>query len=144
MTAEMTIRTEEGSYDLQAEVRMIGADLLVAIFGGERPHIGAVAVAQPRPSLRDPRRLSATASVICLLGHKEDTLAKAAAEQLAAALNTRVVVTAGMHWDDLSQEGIRQVNRNAGLLVARIRAAISKEGPEVAGESPEIFRKGLD
>jgi hypothetical protein len=33
-------KTKEGSYDLEASAKWIGKDLLVAIWGGERPHIG--------------------------------------------------------------------------------------------------------
>jgi hypothetical protein len=72
---EFTLKTETGGYDLTANVRRIGPDLLVAIWGGEAPHIGAVAAAQPRPSLRNPAVTSASASVICYPGHKEDDLA---------------------------------------------------------------------
>jgi hypothetical protein len=50
-TREFTVKTEEDAYNLSASVRLIGEDVLVAIWGGEKPHIGAVAVAQPRPSL---------------------------------------------------------------------------------------------
>ena len=114
---EFTVATNEGSYDLKASVRLIGEDLLVAIWGGERPHIGAVSMAQPRPSLKDPEATSATASVFCLLGHKEDDLAKAASEVLAAVLNTAVVVTAGIHWDNIEPEGIQKVIRNSKILV---------------------------
>ncbi len=116
MTA-VTVKTTEGLYDLEASVRRIGENLLVAIWGGELPHIGAVAVAQPRPSLQDPDRISSTASVFCLLGHKEDDLAKAVAEILAAALNTTVVVTAGIHWDNLDAEGISRVLQNSEILI---------------------------
>jgi hypothetical protein len=114
---EFQLRTNTGGYDLEAAVRLIGNDLLVAVWGGERPHIGAVAVAQPRPSLKDPEKTSASASVFCFLSHKEDELAKATAEILSAALKTPVVVTAGIHWDNLSQDGIRAVVRNSGALV---------------------------
>jgi gallate decarboxylase subunit D len=114
---EFTLKTHEGAYDLEASVRLIGNDLLVAIWGGEKPHIGAVAVAQPRPSLKDPDAVSATASVFCFVGHKEDELAKAASEILAAALNTQVVVTAGIHWDNISKEAIQKVIRNSETLV---------------------------
>ena len=117
---EFTLETDTGAYDLTASVRMIGSDLLIAIWGGEKPHIGAVAVAQPRPSLKDPAVTSSSASVICLLGHKEDELAKAAAEILAAALKTQVVVTAGIHWDNLSPEAIQRVVRNSEFLVDMI------------------------
>jgi len=114
---DFIVKTNEGAYDLEAGVRLIGNDLLVAIWGGEKPHIGAVSMAQPRPSLKDPNVTSATASVFCFVGHKEDELAKAASEILAAALNTQVVVTAGIHWDNISEEGIRKVIRNSEILV---------------------------
>jgi hypothetical protein len=117
---EFVVKTEEDSYNLSAGVRLIGEDVLVAIWGGEKPHIGAVAVAQPRPSLKDPDVTSATASVICLVGHKEDELAKASAEILAATLNTAVVVTAGIHWDNLDPEGIRRIIQNSKILVEMI------------------------
>jgi hypothetical protein len=114
---ELHIKTAQGEYDLEAHVRAIGEDLLVAVAGGERPHIGAVAMAQPRPSLRDPRRTSATASVFCYVGHKEDELAKQMAERLAATFHTRVVVTAGVHWDNLSEEGVRKVLEHGRMLL---------------------------
>jgi len=122
---EFTLKTEEGTYDLEAGVRLIGNDLLVGIWGGEKPHIGAVSVAQPRPSLKNPNVTSATASVFCFVGHKEDELAKAVSEILAAALNTQVVVTAGIHWDNISEEGIQKVIRNSEILVDLILDKIS-------------------
>ena len=111
------LKTNEGAYDLEASVRLIGQDVLVAIWGGEKPHIGAVSVAQPRPSLKNPEITSATASVICLPGHKEDELVKATSEILAAALNTSVVVTAGIHWDNIDEEGIQKIIGNSKILV---------------------------
>jgi len=121
------VRTNRGEYDLEAQVRLVGDDLLVAIYGGEKPHIGAVAMAQPRPSLRDFGLTSATASVFCYVGHKEDDLAKHAAERLAARFNTRVVVTAGIHWDSLSEEGIRKVVENGKVLVDQIVERVRSE-----------------
>jgi gallate decarboxylase subunit D len=126
-TREFTLQTEEDAYNLSASVRLIGEDVLVAIWGGERPHIGAVAVAQPRPSLKDPAVTSSSASVICLVGHKEDELAKAAAEILAAALETQVVVTAGIHWDHLAPEAIQHIVRNSEILVDMILARLVVE-----------------
>ena len=124
---EFHMATNQGEYDVEANVRSIGEDLLVAISGGEKPHIGAVAVAQPRPSLKDPTQTSATASVICYAGHKEDDLAKHAAEKLAAAFDTRVVVTAGIHWDNLSEEGIQKVIDHSRLLVDLVVDRIEAE-----------------
>ena len=127
MSMEFTINTNEGEYDLAASVRQIGQDILVAIWGGDKPHIGAVAMAQPRPSLRDPDVTSSTASVFAYVGHKEDELAKAAAEILAATLKTNVVVAAGIHWDNLPSEGIRRVIENSNILVEMILEKIVGE-----------------
>ncbi len=124
---EFTINTNEGEYDLAASVRQIGQDILVAIWGGDKPHIGAVAMAQPRPSLRDPDVTSSTASVFAYVGHKEDELAKAAAEILAATLKTNVVVAAGIHWDNLPPEGIQRVIENSNILVEMILEKIVGE-----------------
>jgi len=127
MSKEFTINTHKGEYDLSASVRRIGQDLLVAIWGGEKPHIGAVAMSQPRPSLKDPEVTSSTASVFAYVGHKEDALAKEAAEILAATLKTNVVVTAGIHWDNLPPEGIQRVIRNSEILVDMILTRIVGE-----------------
>jgi hypothetical protein len=125
--------SDEDRYNLRASARWIGGDLLVAIWGGERPHIGAVALAQPRPSLKDSGIMSATASVICVVGHKEDDLVKEASEFLASTLKTRVVVAAGIHWDNLDEEGIRAVKQNSQALVKRV-AEEMKEGAGSTGE----------
>lgn len=110
---------EEGGYLIEALWQQLGNDYLLTIWGGEA-HIGAVAMAQPRPSLADPDRLSATASVYCYVGHKEDEVVKKVSERLASTLGTKVVVVAGLHWDDLKQEGIRQVAKNVHALVDNI------------------------
>ena len=127
---EFTIQTNEGDYDLSAHVRQIGGDILVAIWGGEKPHIGAVAAAESRPSTQDPNQTSATVSVFCYLMHKEDDIAKAAAKKLSAALDTKVVVTAGIHWDNLSADGIQRVNRNCEILVAAVQERLQTEREE--------------
>ncbi len=135
MTMDFIVKTNEGAYNLEANVRLIGKDLLIAIWGGEKPHIGAVSVAQPRPSLKDPNITSATASVICLLSHKEDELAKAASEILSATLKTTVVVTAGIHWDNLGKAGIQQVIQNSEILVDLILEKIASTFPDLLNKN---------
>jgi len=126
---EFRIDTDTEAYNLEAFVKQIGEDLLVAIWGGEKPHIGAVAVAQPRPSLKDESVVSATASVFCYLGHKDDIIAKEAAEKLSATLNTNVTLTVGIHWDDIDEAGIKTVLGNSQQLVNMIIEEIgAREG----------------
>jgi hypothetical protein len=79
-------------------IQEVGQDLLISLWGGTRPHIGAVGIAVPRYSLRDPKKWSATSSNFTFLGHKEDALVKKISERLATQLRKSVVVTAGFHW----------------------------------------------
>ncbi|MCB2229033.1 MAG: hypothetical protein KQH53_20325 [Desulfarculaceae bacterium] len=122
----VTVKTAAGRYNLEASAVWIGPDLLVYVWGGEAPHIGSVAMATPRPSLADPARASSTASVFTYVGHKEDALAKGMAERLSAALEAKVVVTAGIHWDGLDRTGIGQVVDNSEALLALLLAELSK------------------
>lgn len=121
----MSVRSGSADLVVEAEAVRIGDDVLVWIYGGERPHIGAVAAAQPRPSLMDPSRTSATASVLTFPGHKEDVVVKLVSERLAAALAANVVVTAGLHWDRLSSEQLATVMARcieiADLLAAQLK-----------------------
>ena len=112
---------------------LIGEDLLVAIWGGTQPHIGAVSLAQPRPSLADPERTSATASVLARLGHKDDTVAKMVSEHLAASLAKHVVVTVGIHWDNLDWKAIEEIVANCQKL-AEALAAWVKTTEEANGQ----------
>jgi gallate decarboxylase subunit D len=122
-------QVEEEGFLLEALLQQLGKDFLLSVWGGAA-HIGAVAMAQPRPSLADPTRRSATASVFCYLGHKEDEVVKEISERLAAALGAKVVVAAGLHWDNLTPAGIEQVKKNVLTLINRIVEAKTREGPE--------------
>lgn len=94
----------------------MGEDLCVALYGGDRPHIGAVAISQPRPSLADPAVASATTSVVAVLGHKEDMLARQVSARLAAALNAVVSVTCGIHVDAATASDIAVIGELAGKM----------------------------
>ena len=110
------LSSQGGRYQIHATAMLIGDDLLVAIWGGIKPHIGAVAVALPRPSLADPQIPSSTSSVFTLLGHKEDEVVKMVSERLSTRLEKNVVVTAGIHWDDLPEEAIEEIVHNCREL----------------------------
>ncbi len=115
-----TVIVQRGRFSIQASVQKLGQDLLVSVWGGTRPHIGAVAMATPRPSLQDPRKWSATSSNFTFIGHKEDTVVKMISEQLAARLRTNVVVTAGIHWDGLTTRQIETIERLSERLPREI------------------------
>jgi hypothetical protein len=100
------VSISKGKFKLHAYTQRMGQDLLVSIWGGTRPHIGAVGMAIPRPSLRDPKKWSATSSNFTFIGHKEDALVKGISERLATELKRNVVVVAGIHWDGITAKEI--------------------------------------
>lgn len=112
---------------VEAKAVRIGADILVYIWGGSHPHIGAVAAAQPRPSLKDASRSSSTSSVLTFLGHKEDEVVKQVSEHLSGALETHVVVTAGIHWDNLGQSDIKSIGARIDDVTRQLAHELGKQ-----------------
>ena len=125
--SDIYVCTQKANLLVEARAVQIGADILVYIWGGDRPHIGAVAAAQPRPSLAGENRRSATCSVLTYLGHKEDEVVKLVAEHLSAALDTHVVVTAGIHWDGLDQNEIRAIGTGIEEIIRLLTAKLKKQ-----------------
>lgn len=136
----ISVTVKAGPFSLEALLVSIGPDLLVSIWGGTHPHIGAVALALPRPSLKNRQKTSATSSVLTLLGHKEDVTAKMVSEALAAGLNRNVVVTAGIHWDNLRPEEIGAINELTKQLVEKIISKV--EVPSSPPSPPKWGREG--
>ncbi len=110
----------EPPLQVEAVVVVTGRDLTVTIGGGEAYHVGAVALAVPRPSLADPTQRSASTSVICVTGHKEDDLARKAAARFATKFDRVVVVSAGIHLDDASPADIATMIRHANDVIEEI------------------------
>lgn len=125
MTESFVVETRESAFNLRARVVFMGSDLLVAVWGGDKPHVGAVTVSESHPSLKDPARKDATASTVCLLGHKEEALTRPIAEKLSRALAVNVVVVAGAHFDVIDKAGIEQVVDHGGILADLILERLS-------------------
>ncbi|MBN2247186.1 MAG: hypothetical protein JW733_00655 [Coriobacteriia bacterium] len=121
---------------VEAVVVSCGPDVSVCFGGGEGPHIGAVALGIPRPSLMDHSAPSASASVLCVTGHKEDELAREAALKLATTLGCRVSVSVGLHVDDATPADIRDMAENHRIVLAQVIELLRDErGHESEGES---------
>ena len=99
-----------------------GKDVSVSIYGGDKPHIGAVAVAVPRESLSGDGSISSSASVICIAGHKEDELARKVALKISAAWNCVVSVSVGIHIDDACLDDFVHIEQNVETLVSELLA----------------------
>jgi hypothetical protein len=120
-----TLAERKGRFELFARVDALGPDLLVTLWGGAA-HVGALGMAVPRASLRDPNERSATSSVFTFPGHKEDVTVKLVSEALSGRLNRKVVVVAGIHWDRLQPDEIRQLMEAYEALSDRIALEVEK------------------
>ena len=90
---------------LTAWVREVGDDVVVAVGGGDRPHVGCVVLAVPTPG-RGASGFAPSCSVLTIPPHKEEPIARAVAECVCRRLGRVTVVTAGVHEDEIDRDGI--------------------------------------
>lgn len=118
--SSFTVSVKKGRFKVVAAVYEIGPDILAAVWGGNRPHIGAISLAQARQSLRDEKKSAATSSVFTLLGHKEDLIVKPLSEEITRRFGRNSVVVAGVHWDNLTDDEIQTAENLCKKLTAKI------------------------
>ncbi len=102
----ITVSDQAGRIAVTLAVQQMGKDVNVSLYGGDVPHIGAVALAQPRESLKGDGKIAASCSVLTLCGHKEDELAKYVAVTLAKRLRANVCVACGIHVEEITEQEI--------------------------------------
>jgi len=100
------VEDEAGHHHLEASVAIVGEDLVVAVGGGERPHVGCAVLATPYAAKSGGRAWSASCSVLTIPPHKEEPIARGIATRLASELGRVAVVTAGIHDDHIDPAGI--------------------------------------
>ena len=111
-----------------AWVTAVGEDLVIAVGGGQRPHVGCVMLAQPQPVRTKGREWSASCSVLTIPPHKEEPIARGIASRLAEAFGRVTVVTAGIHDDNLDANGIAVYLRLGEELADELVAHLSRPG----------------
>jgi gallate decarboxylase subunit D len=123
--------SQSGGCRLEAQLRLIGEDVLVSVWGGTGPHIGAVAVAAPWLGGRERSEKGATLSMYTFPGHRDDVVADLFARSISGALQRTTVVTAGIHMDRITPEGIDHimlaVQDMCGCLITEVRAHLSAD-----------------
>ncbi len=124
MSEAFNLAKSAGRIEIVLHGHSVGQDLQVTISGGDRPHIGAVAVSYQHPGLKDPGRPEVTTSVICLPGHKEDMLARNAAHRIAADTGLTTSVSCGIHIEQISKQKIQTVQELVEQLLDEFVACI--------------------
>lgn len=103
------LEREAAGSKLKVSAGKIEKDILICLEGGSAPHIGCVVQAVPRPSLTGDGSISATASVLNLIGHKDEFLCRKLAELICSKTGCVTVCTGGFHLDGITGEQIQDV-----------------------------------
>lgn len=121
----LTLTKKFKTYDINCSAIKMGKDLNISIYGGDIPHIGAIALGIPRPSLENKNKISSSVSVLTITGHKEDVIVQKVAKILSSTLNSTVVVSCGIHIDNITFNDIGNLNSLIDNLVAELISKIS-------------------
>ncbi len=105
-TAERTTRVLD--QEIKAILTYTEAGITAVVAGGHKAHIGAVTVVSPDGSI----------STTTFPGHKETIVAEHWGKKLYETYHQPIVVTAGIHYDQISKEGIQQVVEACADLLA--------------------------
>ncbi|OMD64376.1 hypothetical protein BSK62_17855 [Paenibacillus odorifer] len=95
--------------NIELKATAVGRDLLLLISGGVR-HIGATSTAY-----LEGEQIKVLTSAVP--HHKEHTISEPIAIRVAEALNKTVTVVMGIHYDNLTKEGIMEVVEIVNLKV---------------------------
>jgi hypothetical protein len=105
-----------------------GNDLVVVVGGGERYHIGAAALSISMPRIKDPEILTNSTYLVPVPGHKEEDLARNGSLKLSKGLAKNVVMTVGIHQDQISKAGIQNFLALFDDLVEKILKDFQEKG----------------
>lgn len=106
------VESGRGKHKVYLFATVTAGGILANLTGGEEPHLGAVVLSVPRPSLETPGVISCTTSSLPLLGHKDDEAASPVAEMLAIKTELPVSVAAGIHVRGATGEDIEIIKNN--------------------------------
>ena len=123
----MEIIEGKDKYKVKLTAVSSGKELTVIISGGEKPHIGAIAISIPRPSIEDSNKVSASTSVFTLVGHKEDELSKQIAENITKITEKVTVTILGLHIDKATAQDIEYIIQNTQKVVDKLIIKLPKK-----------------
>ena len=103
------ILVHEDRFQVHLTAMQCGKDWNVLLIGGEKHHVGAIALGVPGYIDEDRSRPTVSVSSLCVTGHKDDELARMAAEELVKNLAARVVVVVGIHLDKATPKEISSI-----------------------------------
>ena len=104
------ITSGNGKYTVTLEEIDIGSNKLFILKGGEKPHIGGIAICQPDEKPK----------IISLENHKDHKVLLPIAEKGCKKFGVTTVATGGIHIDNASKEEIDIILKNCEELISCI------------------------
>lgn len=95
---------------IRVSCEYLGEDLLVKISGGDKPHIGAVALSEDGQNGRE----------LHFPTHKDQYPAMKIASKLGEELGIHVVCVCGIHYNDFGKEELEMVNDITETIISDI------------------------
>ncbi len=121
---EIKVSYGEGRYKINISSVITSNGISITITGGEKPHVGGVALSVPRASLAGDKT-SCDTWVSPVPGHKDTEVAVLIAEMVCLETGQTTVVVAGMHIDRAGQREIRKLvehsKKAADLLIEQVK-----------------------
>lgn len=122
---EIKVNYGEGRNKIFITSLLTQEGISVTITGGEKPHVGGVAVSVPRKSLRD-NRISCDTWITPVPGHKDTEVAAPFAQMICLQTGKTVAVVAGIHIENATDQEIARLVENsmeaARLLIEQIKS----------------------
>lgn len=118
---------EKGRHQVCLSATSCGEDWNVVIVGGEKYHIGAVAMGIPSFIDGDTKRPMVTVNSSSVMGHKDDELARKVVIDLVKEFSKIVVVTMGIHVDHATEEDISILSNNTLEVCKRLAEQVKHE-----------------
>ena len=120
-SGSISFERTSGRLALKLDARRLGNDLLIVITGG-KVHIGAVGAGTSYNNM-------ASSSVITMPGHRDDRIAKDAAERISRKTGSNCVVVAGVHYDHITDQEIKELLIMSSSLIEELEGALSTAMP---------------
>ena len=102
---------------ITAEILCLGQGLHVSVYGGDIPHIGAVSIISP----------DGACSTVQFPKHRDGAISERWARALAYAGYCPAVVEAGIHYDQLNEQGISDVLSLTSEMLNDVLNILSKQ-----------------
>lgn len=113
---QLVMERECLGHPVRVQIDIPADGLAVLLTGGSKPHIGAVSAAEPGRATQTTQ----------FAGHRDGAVSEQWAQALCARYDAPAVVCCGIHYDDLSREGLEEVLNCCNLLLQDVFTSIDK------------------